>query len=575
MEYLYSIIIFILIYAVCVQSLNLIMGYVGIVSMCHAIFVAVGAYTAALLSIHLGYNFIAGTLAGFVLAAIIGALLAAPSLRVKDEYIIVFTAGFQMVAYEFMLTARNVTQGQGGITNIPAPTIFGMEIQSSFGYLMLILVISFICFAVAWRVTHSPFSRVLKAIREDETACRALGKNTLQFKVVLFALGGGIAAIAGSTLAYYVTFISPFTFTMDNSISLIVMVVLGGLASFWGPLVGAAILVGLPEALRFMPGTAGVIDAIREILYGAILVILMLFRSQGILPEYSRKIGRSPLREDLPPGEGPENSEKEDEAAAHRQSREQTILEVKGVSKSFGGLRAVADASLTLPFGKITGLIGPNGCGKTTLFNLITGFLAPDAGDIYIQGEKVTNQAPYKFVNWGLARSWQDVRIFKGMTVLDNVLVGGTRQSGENLAFLFFAPGRVAREEKEIHKKAMEYLYLVGLPDKAGHLASSLSNAEQKLVAIARLLATEAPVLLLDEPTAALDLESVERIIQLIRRIARQGRRTILLIEHNLDVVRELVENAYFMSEGKILACGEPAKLMADPALAQVYFGID
>ena len=156
MDYIYSIVIFILIYAVAVQSLNLIMGYVGIVSMCHAIFMAIGAYTAALISIHLGYNFTIGLAAGLVLAAISGALLAAPSLRVKDEYLIVFTVGFQMVAYEFMLTARAITQGQGGITGIPAPTFFGMEIQSPFAYLLLVLVITIVCYAIAWRVTHSP-----------------------------------------------------------------------------------------------------------------------------------------------------------------------------------------------------------------------------------------------------------------------------------------------------------------------------------------------------------------------------------------------------------------------------------
>ena len=575
MDYIYSIVIFILIYAVAVQSLNLIMGYVGIVSMCHAIFMAIGAYTAALISIHLGYNFTIGLAAGLVLAAISGALLAAPSLRVKDEYLIVFTVGFQMVAYEFMLTARGITQGQGGITGIPAPTFFGMEIQSSFAYLLLVLVITIVCYAIAWRVTHSPMARILKAIREDEGACRALGKNTLQFKILVVALGGGLGAISGSTLAYYVTFISPFTFTVDNSIALIVMVVLGGLANFWGPLVGSAILVGLPEALRFVPGTAGIIDAIREILYGGILTVLMLFRSQGILPEYSGKIRQLPLPSSEAKTERKEENAQEDRAPKAGDGSGRTVLEVKGVSKSFGGLKAVADVSLTLPLGKITGLIGPNGCGKTTLFNLVTGFLRPDEGAVYVRGKDLTHTPSYKLVKSGVVRSWQDVRIFKGMTVLDNVLSAGAGQSGENLFRLFFSPGRVAREERENYRRATEYLQMVGLLDKAGQLASSLSTAEQKLAAIARLLATEAPVLLLDEPTAALDLESVDRIIQLIQRIARSGTKTILLIEHNLDVVRELVEQAYFMSEGKILACGEPAKLMADATLSQVYFGID
>jgi branched-chain amino acid transport system permease protein len=174
-----------------------------------------------------------------------------------------------------------------------------------------------------------------------------------------------------------------------------------------------------------------------------------------------------------------------------------------------------------------------------------------------------------------LARSWQDVRIFSGMTVMDNVLTARPNQSGERLISLFFNPWRVAQEESENLQKAFEYLTLVGLAEKVDQLAGNLSPAEQKLVAIARLLATECPILLLDEPTAALDMESVKRVIELIKRIAGQRRKTILLVEHNLDVVRGLAEKAYFMSEGEILAHGEPRELMADPKLAEVYFGID
>jgi branched-chain amino acid transport system permease protein len=245
------------------------------------------------------------------------------------------------------------------------------------------------------------------------------------------------------------------------------------------------------------------------------------------------------------------------------------------LSKSFGGLKAVSNVSLTLRAGEITGLIGPNGCGKTTLFNLITGYITPDEGGIFIKDKDITQKAPFKMVREGLARSWQDVRIFNEMTVLDNVMTARQNQSGENLGLLFTNPWRVRREENENYAKALEYLSLVGLLEKADQLAINLSSSEQKLVALARLLATECPILLLDEPTAALDLDSVERIVQLIRRIASYGKRTLLLVEHNLDVVRGLTQNAYFMSEGKIMAYGTPAELMANPKLAEVYFGID
>jgi len=576
MDYIFNILVFILIYAVWVQSLNLIMGYVGVISMGHAVFSGIGAYTAALISIHLGYNFLVGTIAGFLLATLVGALLALPSLRVRDEYLIVFTVGFQMVAFEFMLTARGITEGQGGIPNIPFPQLLGFEFSTPLKFLPLALATAAICFSIVWRLVRSPFGRVLKAIREDESACRALGKNTLKFKVLVFALGGGIAAIAGSSMAYFITFISPVSFSVEVSIFIIVMVILGGEANFWGPLVGAAILVGLPEVLRFLPGTAGIVDVLREIFYGLILMFMMIFRPQGILPEYASQTKKYPIPEDLPVGVDACNAGQERNIPSSEETEgAPQALEVKGLSKSFGGLQAVNGASLRLSSGKVTGLIGPNGCGKTTIFNLITGFLGADGGKVYVQGKEVTGKAPYKLINDGLARSWQDIRTFKDMTVLDNVLVARPKQIGEKILPLFFSPWRVAREERENYRKAFRYLSMVGLADKAGHLAGSISTAEQKLVAIARLMATECQVLLLDEPTAALDLESVERIIKLIKGIAKQGRKTILLIEHNLDVVRGLVEEAYFMSEGKVLAYGEPSALMADPKLAEVYFGID
>jgi branched-chain amino acid transport system permease protein len=353
------------------------------------------------------------------------------------------------------------------------------------------------------------------------------------------------------------------------------MVVLGGTANFWGPLLGALILVGLPEALRFLPGTASVIDAFREIMYGIILLLFMIFRPQGILPEYSAKVSRSRLPDRSPSEEsGPGPSSKNQSGPSWQKGLKTNLLEVKGLSKSFGGLEAVADVSMALPAGKITGLIGPNGCGKTTLFNLITGFLNPDNGNISIVGDQdITRQPPHRLVKKGMARSWQDVRAFKGMTVLDNVIVACPKQTGENLALLFFSPRRVAAEERENLRRAIDYLHFVGLGDKVWEITGNLSPAEQKLVAIARLLATECPLLLLDEPTAALDIESIHVIIKLIRQIASQGTKTILLIEHNLDVVRGLVDNAYFMSQGKILDFGPPSELMQNPRLTEVYFG--
>jgi branched-chain amino acid transport system ATP-binding protein/branched-chain amino acid transport system permease protein len=299
----------------------------------------------------------------------------------------------------------------------------------------------------------------------------------------------------------------------------------------------------------------------------------MLFRPEGMLPEHMGAAGRARRRRELP-----EDAEDvtpwvvEGARAPGGTEADEAILEISGIAKSFGGLRAVDGATLRLPRGKITGLVGPNGCGKSTLFSLATGFLTPDSGTVRLQGRDVTGYSPERLVKAGLVRSWQDTRVFQGMTALDNVMVALPDQSGERVLRLFCRPATVAREEKENRKKAMAYLRLVGIGEKADRVASDLSAAEQKLLALARVVATESPLLMLDEPTAALDPESVERVGKLIQRIAREGRKTVCLVEHNMDVMRAVAEGIYFMNEGRIQVHGTPREIMNDPKLTEAYF---
>ena len=246
---------------------------------------------------------------------------------------------------------------------------------------------------------------------------------------------------------------------------------------------------------------------------------------------------------------------------------------MKGLSKSFGGIDAVNDFYMGLADGRVTALVGPNGCGKSTVFNLITGFLKPDQGSIYFRNSEITNLPAYKMPHIGIVRSWQDVRNFQGMTVLDNVLIANQDQSGESLIRLFFTPWRVKTEERENLAKALLYLEKVGLLEKRSEIARNLSYAEQKLLAIARLLCTGAQVLLLDEPASGVDPNWVEQFMGMIRNLAESGK-TICIVEHNLEVVRGVSDTVYFMAEGKKIAQGTAEGLMADPKLGEIYFGV-
>jgi branched-chain amino acid transport system permease protein len=248
-------------------------------------------------------------------------------------------------------------------------------------------------------------------------------------------------------------------------------------------------------------------------------------------------------------------------------------LQVVGLSKQFGGLAAVSELSFDVEPGCITGLIGPNGAGKTTIFNLVTGFLPPDTGTITFAGQDITGQSPQRLARLGLARSFQDIRLFGQLSVCDNVTLAVPGQVGERWGPTLFAPLRVRRQNAEVRLRAMDLLRFVGMDHKADALGDDLSYGQQKLVLIARLLALEPRLMLLDEPCSGLDPNMLDRVIELLRELVAQGR-TILLIEHNMDVVRAVTERVVFLSEGRAQASGPTAEILADAALTKIYFGM-
>ncbi len=253
--------------------------------------------------------------------------------------------------------------------------------------------------------------------------------------------------------------------------------------------------------------------------------------------------------------------------------REKKILELKGVSKDFGGIRAVDKVSFGLEDGKITCLIGPNGAGKTTLFNLISGFLAPDEGEILFHSRRITGKPPYAIVRLGVARSFQNLRVFGRLTALENVTLAGPNQAGEKILHaLFDIRSRCREKERQNQDKALSLLRFVGLADKASQLAGGLAYPEQKLLILARVLAAEPELILLDEPAAGLDPLSLKQFLELIRTLIQEGK-TICIVEHNLDVVRDLSDHCIFLSQGRIVLEGSVSQIEANRELAGLYFG--
>ena len=249
------------------------------------------------------------------------------------------------------------------------------------------------------------------------------------------------------------------------------------------------------------------------------------------------------------------------------------VLSLRGVARSFGGIQAVDDCSFEVQPGRITGLIGPNGAGKTTIFNLITGFLAADRGSIRLRGEELSGRAPHEVERLGVVRTFQHLRLWGKMTVLENVLLGCATPAGENLVSLFLRPATVRAEEARAREKAMEVLRFFGLAERAAEYAEDLAYPEQKLLSMARIFAADAAVMLLDEPTSGLDGESLQRIVPMVRKLTEHGK-TVLLIEHNMELISELSDDVIFLHQGRVLASGKPAEITRDPALTEIYFGV-
>jgi len=249
------------------------------------------------------------------------------------------------------------------------------------------------------------------------------------------------------------------------------------------------------------------------------------------------------------------------------------IMTVQGVSKAFGGIRAVEDCTFDLVPNLITGLIGPNGAGKTTVFNLITGFLRADAGSIRLKGEELLGRAPHQIQGRGVVRTFQHLRLWNKMTVLENVLLGCRTPLGENVLALFLRAGRVRAEDAAARARGMDVLDFFGLAGRAHELAEDLAYPEQKLLSMARIFASDAEVLLLDEPTSGLDTDSLHKIVPIVRRLVEHGK-TVLLIEHNMELISELSDEVIFLHQGAVLARGRPREITGDPALSEIYFGV-
>jgi ABC-type branched-subunit amino acid transport system ATPase component/ABC-type branched-subunit amino acid transport system permease subunit len=560
-----------LMFSMLAVSANLVLGLAGQMSLASAAFFGIGAYTSAIAAADHGMGFLASTALAIVVTAAMGAVLALPVLRVKGEYVVLLTLAFLQVMTQMESSWIKLTGGATGKFPIPTPHIFGYDPVRPFDFLWLNGIALAVVVIIGVAIAASPYGRVLKGIREDPRATSAVGANVFPYQLSIFAVSGAIAGLAGSLWSHYFAFITPSGFDLNQTIFIAAIVVLGGMGNIWGSLLAGFILVSLPQALKTFDLSKDHGSQIQQVIYGCLLIAFMILRPQGLLRERVAGVDAPNATDvpNVPPAVEPAGSV----TSLASVPTGEVLLRAENVRKAFGGVIALDDVSIELRGGRITALIGPNGAGKTTLFNVLAGDITPDHGRVWCLDREITRRRPDQIVDLGVGRSFQDVRVFTAMSAIDNVAVALRDQPGRSLRQLFIHPVHTFRVQRFVKARAVELLNRVGMTSQLEIAAGELGYGEQKLVALARLLATDPQVVLLDEPSAGTDSKWVLRVLDIVRQLAASGK-AVCIVEHNLDLIRQLDGEAYFLDEGRIVAHGSVEELMADRRLLENYLGL-
>lgn len=558
-----------LIVAVAALGLNILFGLSGQLSLGQAGFLALGAYGSAVLAVKAGWPLWASLLVGLAMAAAAGAVLGLVALRTRTHYLAMVTLAFGYIVEIFAQRWIDVTGGSMGLIGVPqlnfgsvmhGPTIFFLVL--AFTFLLLQMMNDY--------AMRSRFGRSLQAIKESESFAVTVGIDAPRWRSLVFVVGAVLAGLSGFFFAHQSGYISSDAFGLDRSIALLIAVVIGGLGRAYGPLLGATILILLNQL------TAGVYEY-SYFIFGGILLLVMLFFPAGAVGALERPIaalfaGRTPRAAPQAAGAGAAPAEGLPAMTGARHAGDGPILSLRGITKSYSGVAALSDVSLDVMPGTVHAVIGPNGAGKSTLVNVLSGLYRPDAGTIRFRGQDVTRLAPHRRAELGMTRTFQNLQLIGTLTVAENVMLGLRDRRG----FLRGWFGWLASdaEERAEREAALGLLRFLRIERFADAVPGDLAYGHRKLCELARALAQQPTMLLLDEPIAGLNEEEAREVMARIRGLKALGV-TVLLIEHNMTFVMELSDTVSVLDYGRKIAEGTPAQVRADRDVIAAYLGAE